>query len=140
MKLIGGIEKKNKRREKSSQSSFFVEKKDFWERAEEATVKSGGEPLSELIRSGAGCSRRKRGRGLCLVSVQTALLPPAVGMEPFLPPSSFFCFPFFFGRVVGCRVEPTDSRLARLLVATLSGGRDEGALEPLENQIEAAFR
>ena len=133
--------KKKTRGEKNLVKVLFLsKKKDFWERAEEATVKSGGEPLSELIRSGAGGSRRKRGRGLCLVSVRTALLPPAVGMEPFLPPSSFFCFPFFFGRVVGCRVEPTDSRLARLLVATLSGGRDEGALEPLENQIEAAFR
>ncbi len=30
------------------------------ERAEEATVKSGGEPLSELICSGAGGSHRKR--------------------------------------------------------------------------------
>ena len=41
----------------------------YRERVEEATVQSGGEPLSELNRSGAGGSRRrrKRGRGLCLV-------------------------------------------------------------------------
>lgn len=99
---------------------------------EEATVKSGGEPLSELIRSGAGGSRRKRpGVVPCLC------VPPAAGMEPFPLPSSV---PKLFWSCCWLPCGAVDNRLARPLVATLSGGRDEGAFEPLENQIEAAFR
>jgi hypothetical protein len=83
--------------------------KKIWERAEEATVKSGGEPLSELIRSGAGGSHRensgagKKGGGggvgcpLC-VCVCLALSTTSGGDGTFSP--FLFLCTFFFGRVV----------------------------------------
>ncbi len=118
--------------------------KRIWERAKEATVKSGGEPLSELIHSGAGGSHRENfgpvgvvpSRLLCWAS----LYHQRRGWNLFPLPLFLYTVPSFLVVLCWLPFGDADKRLARLLVATLSGGRDEGALEPLENQIEAAFR